>query len=691
MNERESQKDEREPGHFSALLQERIRRINERRARWNGETRRETAEVNSRDLLITWIRVAVTAILLICAHTLFEAGTIRILFCVAAFLVVGYDRIFLGWSEAMEGRVFNRPMIVTFCGILAFVLGRATDAVLVMCFLLISDVLTGRMEQSLRENALSKLSVAPDHMRLLLGGLEHRIPADRIQVGDTLLLGPGNMTCVDCVVTDGTGTADLQYVTGSSDLLSIAPGSRLPGGAWIREGNITVTVEKTAAESFGQRRRRYLEAVGGEVTQESHRFRTVLFYYGPVVLLTAIFIGLIVPWIFVQPIVDFMPRALALLLLSSTYLFKASRPLSVFAGLCGCAGKGGAVRSGKDLRELASVTTVAADEQFAMSTGHYHIVDAQSLDGMERQHVLAYGASASSVSENPLLRSVFEEIGASSEYQIVGRAEIPGVGVLVRMTNGEAVGLGSVAFLKELDLECPLEDPDDLTLFVVADRRCVGIIKMGSVLRPEAEGFQKLLAEAGISRLALISGEDRECASGLAERIGTQEYYPDCRGPVKAEKIADLQAMQLQGEKLAYLGDGQNDMAQIHSADAGLVFQPPHLTFIRNVFTAVMYRDSLMCAVDTLKTARSVYRRQRENLLIASGIKFIFGLLALIGFLPLCVVIAAEFLGVIVQMLNAMRAFDQVAYDPRNITRAAKATGRYLEEAAQAAADRQKI
>ena len=143
-------------------------------------------------------------------------------------------------------------------------------------------------------------------------------------------------------------------------------------------------------------------------------------------------------------------------------------------------------------------------------------------------------------------------------------------------------------------------------------------------------------------------------------------------------------------EKLAYLGDGQNDVPQLHVADAGLVFQPPHMTFWRNTYSALMYRDSLVCVADTFKTARNTRWRQRENLLIASGMKFVFVLLALVGLMPLCVVIAAEFLGVSVQMLNAMRAFDQEAYDPRNITRAAKATGRMLEEAAEAAENRQK-
>ena len=325
-----------------------------------------------------------------------------------------------------------------------------------------------------------------------------------------------------------------------------------------------------------------------------------------------------------------------------------------------------------------------------MSTGHYRVGNVQPLEGFENSHVLKRAAMAASVSDNPLLRSVYEETDSAADGYIAGRAEIPGVGALVRIVDGSTIGIGTAAFLKELKLECPLENPDDLTLFVVADKRCIGILKMESDLREEAEGFQKTLSDVGITRLALISGEDREHAANLAERIGAQEYYPDCRGAARAEKISDLQAMQLQGEKMAYLGDGQNDVPQLHAADAGLVFQPPHMTFWRNTYSALMYRDSLVCVADTFKTARNTRWRQRENLLIASGMKFVFVLLALVGLMPLCVVIAAEFLGVSVQMLNAMRAFDQEAYDPRNITRAAKATGRMLEEAAEAAENRQK-
>ena len=429
---------------------------------------------------------------------------------------------------------------------------------------LLEDATTNRAKKGLQK----LLTLAPTQGRRIRGGKEELVPAEQIQKGDLLRILPGETIPVDGAIASGETSVDQSIMTGESLPVDKTVGDDVFCGTINRFGSIDITATKVGEDSSLQKLIRMVQDAENKQAPMQRIADRAASWLVPVALLIAIlayvFSGNIVTAVTV--LVVFCPCALVL-----------ATPTAIMAAIGQATKHGVIIKSGEALEKMGKVVTIAFDKTGTLPYGRLEVSDVRpTSDEFTQEDLLILAASAEGKSEHPLGKAIVAHAKAQSLSLLDSQAFHMDAGKGITAQIGEKHLLcGSEKYLREHEI--PLDDLANAVLdqlrtegkasiLVAAEGKCIGIIGLSDVLRPEAKDMVARL-DAMHTKTVLLTGDNRKTADYFAGQVGIAEVRAEL---LPEEKVGSIESLRKEGRKVCMIGDGVNDAPALKTADVGV-------------------------------------------------------------------------------------------------------------------------
>lgn len=487
------------------------------------------------------------------------------------------------------------------------------------------------------------------------------LPVERIPVGSSVLVPPGERIPMDGEVVNGEGSVNESPLTGESIPVAKAAGSPVFAGTINNENTLTFRVLKPASETFLARIIRMVEEAENRrapVEQWIDRFAR---RYTPIMLALAILIALIPPLILQADWTTWLTRALVTLVIACPCALVLSTPVGIIAGITAAARHGVLIKGGVHLETAARLKALAIDKTGTMTCGEPCVQTVIPLEGRSAQEVLQIAAGLESLATHPLARAIRNaatEKGVApdpaEEFSI-----LPGKGASGRIQDC-SYWIGSHRLLHEKNAETPgihellsgLEDAGHSVVILGSGHRVAGILGISDRVRPEAAPMVSALHRAGIRPVIMLTGDNEGTASAIAAQTGVDAYHAEL---LPDDKLRHMKEFKSRHGLTAMAGDGVNDAPAMAASSLGIAMGAAGSdTAIESADIALM-KDDLLKIPWLVTHARRVMNTIRINAAFAIGIKAMILLLSLGGMATLWMAIAADTGATLVVVLWSLR------------------------------------
>jgi len=470
--------------------------------------------------------------------------------------------------------------------------------------------------------ALTKLR--PNEATVRRDGREVRVPVEEVQVGEIVIVRPGEEIPLDGKVIQGETLVNQASITGESAPVHKGPGDDVFAGTMNLDGAIDVRVTKTAQDSTLAK---IIDMVAEAQSQRAPTQRIIDRYAHPyaVGVLASVAIVLLVGYFLLgMPFQDIFYKAMTLLVVASPCALVISTPASVLSGIAAGARNGVLFKGGVHLENAARIDVLAFDKTGTLTHGRPVVTDILSLNGLDENELLRLVAAAEIRSEHPIAQAIVEE--AKKRGLDVPEPEsfraIPGKGVRAQV-DGRELLVGSHRILQEYgnghrDEPIPeaildLQHDGKTTIFVLEDGNILGVIAVADLPREQAAETIAELRKLGIKRIAMLTGDYEPVAQNIARQLGVDEVYAELLPGDKVEVIRKLQ----QDGSVGMVGDGINDAPALALADVGIAMGAAGTDVAMETADIVLMADDLSKLPFTFRLARKARAIIFQNLTFA--------------------------------------------------------------------------
>ena len=602
---------------------------------------------------------AITGLVLLVAGMVYTEQLRNTPFSIAEYLVFGIAYLVVGWNviasaakNIIRGRVFNEQFLMTLATLGAIAIGEMHEAIAVMLFYvigeLLQDITVGRSRRSIK----SLLEVKPGYANLKSGTETKQVAPEEVQIDDIILVKPGEKVPLDGIVTEGMSFVETAALTGESVPRKVHEGDEVLAGMINQSGLLTVQVRKKFHDSSISR---MLEMVENATARKAHTEKfitTFARYYTPIVVLIAALIAVLPPLLVTgATFSEWIYRALVVLVISCPCALVISIPLGYFGGV-GLASKRGILVKGSNfLDALTQVETVVFDKTGTLTKGEFKVSSITPMNGFTREEVLKYAALAESGSNHPIAQSIIEAYGDASDTSLISSyEEISGHGIRA-IIQGKEILAGNNKLLNRNQIPMTEYPAVGTLVHVAIDKKYAGYIAISDSLKNHADDTITRLKQKGIQTV-MLTGDHQPAAQSVAEKLGIDTWYA---GLLPEDKIQHLEAMLGNKKKVAFVGDGINDAPVIARADVGIAMGALGTDAAIETSDVVLMTDSPLKVVDAIDVAQKTRNVVWQNILFALGIKLVFISLGITGVANMWQAVFGDMGVSLIAVFNAIR------------------------------------
>ena len=588
-----------------------------------------------------------------------EDTTVGVVLLLAAYVLIGWDILWRAAVNIRHGRVFDENFLMAVATIGAIALGDYSEGVAVMLLYQIGEWFQGYAVQRSRRSISSLMDIRPDTARVLRDGAEEEVFPDEVEVGETIIVHPGERVPLDGIITKGEGLLDTSALTGESMPRAVHVGNEIISGCINQTGVLEVEVTTPYEESTVERILSLVEeATDKKATTEAFITRFAR-WYTPAVVIGAVLLALIPPLVTGDPFGMWIYRALTFLVISCPCALVISVPLSVFAGIGGASRAGILIKGGNYLEALAKADTVVFDKTGTLTKGSFHVASVIPAEGFAEEDVLFYAANAERYSTHPIGRSILRAFtggGNSTENTDVhAMEENAGRGISAHI-NGHFILLGTHDLLTAKKTVNIPPIPHTGAVYLSIDGRFAGVVHVADEIKEDAAEAVRALKERGIHETVMLTGDSRWIGTSVGKKLGIDTIHAELLPQDKVAQVEVRLAARQEGRTLVYVGDGINDAPVLARADVGIAMGALGSDAAIEAADVVLMTDEPRKIATAIDIARKTMRIAWQNIIFAIGIKGIVLVLGALGLAGLWAAIFADVGVTVLAILNAMRA-----------------------------------
>ncbi len=555
-------------------------------------------------------------------------------------------KIWMGDFMAMDGLYFESAGVI----ITLILLGKSLEA-----------VSKGKTSEAIKK----LMGLAPKTATVIQDGKEMEIPIDEVEVGDILLVKPGEKIPVDGEVIEGLTSVDESMLTGESIPVEKQPGDKVIGASLNKNGVIKFKATQVGSDTALARIIKLVEDAQGSKAPIAKMADIVSGYFVPIVMAIALLAGL--AWFLSgESVVFSLTIFISVLVIACPCALGLATPTAIMVGTGKGAEYGILIKGGEALEITHKINAIIFDKTGTLTVGKPEITDIIPTEAMERTRLLQLAASAEKGSEHPLGEAIVR--GAEKEgiglLPVERFKAIPGHGIEV-VIEGLSVLLGNRKLMIDRGIILsPLESESDrlasegkTPMYVSVDGALAGIIAVADVVKESSARAIKRLHDMGIM-VAMITGDNRRTAEAIARQVGIDRVLAEV---LPQDKAAEVKKLQQEGHKVAMVGDGINDAPALAQADIGIAIGSGTDVAMESA-DIVLMRNDLMDVPTAIQLSKSTIRTIKQNLFWAfgynvAGIPIAAGLLHVFGgpLLNPMIAAAAMSLSSVSVLTNALR------------------------------------
>ncbi|WTE31487.1 heavy metal translocating P-type ATPase [Streptomyces anulatus] len=576
-----------------------------------------------------------------------------------------------GWEgiKALRDKTLDVDLLMVVAALGAAAIGQVLDGALLIVIFATSGALEAVATARTADSVRGLLDLAPDvATRLRADCAEETVDAERLAVGDVILVRPGERVGADGHVLDGASDVDQATITGEPLPVAKQAGDEVFAGTVNGTGALRVRVERDPADSVIARIVKMVEEAS-ETKAPTQLFIEKIeqrYSIGMVIATLAVFC---VPLAFGDTLQSALLRAMTFMIVASPCAVVLSTMPPLLSAIANAGRHGVLAKSAVVMERLGQVDAVALDKTGTLTEGTPRVTDVLPLpgSGLDEDRLLALAGAAEHPSEHPLARAVVRAARSRglALAEAAGFVSSPGAGVTATV-DGHAVQIGSPARLlpegsPELDVTVrSLEDGGRTAVLVLRDGAPVGVLGIADRLRPDARATVAALTELTGRTPVLLTGDNERAARRLAAEVGIGDVRA---GLLPQDKVAAVRAWEAEGLRVLVVGDGVNDAPALAAAHTGIAMGRAGSDLALEAADAVVVRDELATVPAVVALSRTARRLVVQNLAIAGTFIAVLVAWDLIGTLPLPLGVAGHEGSTVIVGLNGLRLLREAAWD----------------------------
>ena len=604
----------------------------------------------------TLIRIVSAAVLTVIAALIPLDGIWKGLAFAVPYLVIGWDVLWSAVRNIAHGQVFDEKFLMAVATLGAFAIREYPEAAAVMLFYQIGEWFQSIAVGKSRKSIAALMDIRPEYAVVLREGKEQEVDPEEVEMGEIIVLKPGERIPLDGTVIEGAGSVDTSALTGESLPADKTVGDTVLSGSINLSGVLKVKTSSEYAESTVARILELVENSSEKKARIENFITRFARWYTPLVVISAVLLAVIPPLFLSGSWADWINRALIFLVVSCPCALVVSVPLSFFGGIGGASRDGILVKGANYLEMLSKADTVVFDKTGTLTQGSF-AVDAVHPSEISAEELLDIAAAAESYSSHPIAESVVSAFAGDIDRSRIGEIkEIAGMGIEAQV-DGKTFFLGNGKLMEKAGAvwhECHLPGT---AIHISEDSSYMGHIIINDQIKPEVRESINKLKELGIKQTIMLTGDSEKVAKAVAEKIGVDSYMAEL---LPAQKVTAVEDLLGSGAHVAFVGDGINDAPVLSRADVGIAMGALGSDAAIESADIVIMDDRISRLPLAIKIAHRTMRIVHENIILALGVKFAILILSAFGLTNMWWAVFGDVGVLIVAVLNAMRCMIRV-------------------------------
>lgn len=617
------------------------------------------------------IQIVLSALLLVGAVVVEKNCALSVwqllLIYMVPYLLAGYATLKEAAEGIARGDLFNENFLMALATVGALCIGffpgadtEFPEAVFVMLFFQIGELFEGYAEGKSRDSISHLMNIRPDVAHVERAGTVEDTSPESVSVGSIVIVKPGEKVPLDGVVIEGTSSLNTVALTGESLPRDIGVGDEAASGCVNLSGLLRLKITKAFGESTVSKIIRLVEHANESKSRSESFITRFARVYTPIVVVAALLLAFVPP-LFVgggywSAFPLWLHRALIFLVVSCPCALVISVPLTFFGGLGGASRRGILVKGSRYMDALANIGTMAFDKTGTLTQGVFAVeaVHPETLDEKELLHLAAHVEHFSTHPIAEALRTAFPQ-EATDGCAMTDVEELAGYGIRA-CVNGHLVCVGNTKMMDKVGAKWHNCHRVGTIIHVAVDGCYAGHIVISDCLKDDSVVAVAALKRLGVGRLVMLTGDRREVAHDVADKLALDGYHAELLPADKVACVEQLLAEKPSGKSVAFVGDGINDAPVLKLADVGIAMGGLGSDAAIEAADVVLMDDKPTKIATAVRIARRTIGIARQNVAFAIGVKVAILLLATVGLGTMWMAVFADVGVTVLAVFNAMRA-----------------------------------
>ena len=588
------------------------------------------------------------------------------------YFIVGQDVLRKCLMGIKNRQLFDESFLMTIATVGAFGCKEFGEAVAVMLFYQVGEFFQSYAVGKSRGAISDLMSIAPDFAnREAEDGSVEVIDPDDIEVGDILVIKPGEKIPTDGIVTEGSGLINTSALTGESLPRQVEEGDQVISGCINGDKLLKIRAEKEYDDCTVSQILELVEEASSKKSVTENFITRFARYYTPAVVIAAVILAFVPPLIsgsFTAEFGKWVLRACTFLVISCPCALVISVPLAFFGGIGAASSQGVLVKGSNYLELMARLDTLVSDKTGTLTEGKFKVAMVEAAEGYDTKDVIRYAAAAETGSTHPIAAAICEACEKPiAQSKIKGVLVTPGKGVTAK-AGKDLIAVGNRSFFDAEGIEIPeaVADISGTDCFVARNGEYIGTIVVADTPKEGAKEAVADILAAGVSNVVMLTGDSESAAASAASELGITDYraglLPQDKVKAVEEIIEKLRAKAGGGEgadkkrgKVAFAGDGINDAPVLSVSDIGIAMGSLGSDAAIEAADIVIMDDDLRRIPAVIATARKTLGISKQNIVFALFVKFMCLALGAVGIANMWVAVFADVGVAVICILNSMR------------------------------------
>lgn len=578
-----------------------------------------------------------------------------------AYLIIGYDVFRVLCEKFFQKKFLTEYTLITLATVGAFGIGRYTEGVLVMLLFELGVIFEAYSTDSAKRSIEEMIDIRPSYATKKSEAGEVKVQPSELEVGDLIVIKPGERIPVDAIVKTGSSMVDTKAVTGESMPRKARESSFIYSGCINLSGVLEAKVVKVYNDSTVSKIMDMVEDAQKRQSESETFISKFSRVYTPVMFCFALFVMIYPPLTFSYGNWStWVYRGLIFLIAACPSGLVMSVPIAFLGGLASAARQGIVIKGANYLEDLAQADTFVFDKTGTLTEGVFTVREIHPVQTGEEE-LLEIAAHAESYSNHPIARALLDAYGEAVEKDQVSHVkELPGYGVTA-VYDGQKILVGNYHLLEKYEIPVDEVESTGTVIYIAVDKKYAGYIIISDALKKDARWTLRYLKEKCQGVLVMLTGDTESSAMETAQELDMDYAYTDLLPGDKLEQLEDFLMVQDARERLVCVGDGINDAPVLARADVGIAMGALGSAAAIEAADIVLMEDELSKIVDAIRISKETLRVVNHNITFALAIKFMILFFAVVGYFGMWEAIIAEVAVVFIAILNAAGVVRYVA------------------------------